>query len=181
MKPALDYFIEFLPEYVNDIRTNLAAVLTPEGSPGLTENQILGAALAAGYATRQNDTAQGMEMLAKDRLSAEEIRAAKIAACLMAMNNMYYRFVHLTGDPDFDSMPTHLKMSALAASGIKKDEFETFLLSVSVSNGCDHCVKVHTKRLIEAGMSKQAVQSVARIASVVNAAAQAKFIAETSR
>ena len=90
-RPALDYFIEFLPDYANDIKSNLTAVLTPESSPGLNEEQIIGAALAAGYATRQEDTAHGMEMLAKDRLSAEEITAAKIAACLMAMNNMYYR------------------------------------------------------------------------------------------
>lgn len=99
----------------------------------------------------------------------------------MAMNSMYYRFVHLVNDPDFKSMPTKLKMSALTAPGVDRSEFEVFLLAVSVSNGCAHCVSVHTKRLLEAGFTKQAIQSVARIASVVNAVAQAKFIAHVSQ
>lgn len=56
MNTALDYFVEFLPEYANDIKSNLMTALMPEGSPGLSENQIMGAALAAGYATRHEET-----------------------------------------------------------------------------------------------------------------------------
>ncbi len=176
-----DPFIEFLPDYANDIKSNLAAVLTAQGSPGLTEKQMIGAALAAGYATRHENTARAIEMIAKDRLSAEEIRASKVAACMMAMNNVYYRFTGLIEDPDYKSFPTKLRMSSLAAPGIERTDFEVLLLAVSILNGCSHCVNVHVKKLAQAGFSKEAVQSVARIASVVNAAAQAKFVADSSQ
>jgi hypothetical protein len=41
-----------MPDEANDVRLNLENIVTSEGSPGLTENQVLGAVLARGYATK---------------------------------------------------------------------------------------------------------------------------------
>jgi alkyl hydroperoxide reductase subunit D len=175
MKVATHPFVEFLPGYAEDVKTNLAAVLEPD-SPGLTERQTLGIALAAAYATRHPETAQWAGAIVKDRLSAEEVRAAKVAATLMAMNNVYYRFIEFLGDPEYKAMPTRLKMTGLASHGIDKAAFEMMLLAASTVNGCAYCVGVHARKLIQAGLTKEAVQSVGRIAGVVSAAAQSSFI-----
>jgi len=56
-----------IPEYAKDLKLNLATVLTPEGAPGLTEQQILGIALASSIAARNETLLRGIEA---DRLRA---------------------------------------------------------------------------------------------------------------
>ena len=41
-----------LGEHAKDIKLNLGSVLTEEGAPDLTQNQIYGIALASAYATK---------------------------------------------------------------------------------------------------------------------------------
>lgn len=42
-----------LADYAKDIRINLGTVLTEEGAPDLTKNQIYSVALASAYATKK--------------------------------------------------------------------------------------------------------------------------------
>ncbi len=41
-----------IPGYAKDLSLNLSSVLTTQGAPGLSEEQILGTALACAYASR---------------------------------------------------------------------------------------------------------------------------------
>jgi alkyl hydroperoxide reductase subunit D len=89
----------------------------------------------------------------------------------MAMNNIYYRFVHLVNDPAYASMPARLRMNIIANPGIDKINFELCCLAVSALNGCGMCMEAHTRALTKAGATQQAIQSCIRIAAVINAAA----------
>ncbi len=163
-----------LGEYAKDIKLNLSSVLTEEGSQDLRLNQIYGIALACAYATKNPELIQALEQ--EGKLTSEEVRAAKAAATIMAMNNVYYRFVHLVGDSEFSKMPARLRMNILGNPGVPKVDFELYSLAVSAINGCGKCMEAHVRTLQEHGVSKVGVQSAIRIAATINATAQALAI-----
>lgn len=160
-------------DYAKDIRINLGNILTEEGAPGLNLNQIYGVALSCAYQTRNHELISAIENEALEKTSAEERQAAKSAASIMAMNNVYYRFNHLVEDPEFSKMPAKLRMSVIGNPGVEKVDFELYSLAVSSLNACGMCIKAHVNEVKKAGLTNEAVQSSVRIAAVVNAAAQA--------
>lgn len=162
---------ESLPEYARDLRLNLGSVLTAQGAPGLTPQQIWGTAVAASIAARNLPFAQAIERAARAELDAAQIDGAKAAAAIMAMNNIYYRFVHLVGDADYQSMPARLRMNVIGNPGIDKLNFEIYSLAVSAVNGCGLCIEAHEKQLRKHDVSREAIQSAIRIAAVVHAVA----------
>jgi len=111
-------------------------------------------------------------------LSPEETHAAKAAATIMAMNNIYYRFNHLVSDKDFAKMGARLRMNVIGSPGIPKVDFELMSLAVSAINGCGMCMDAHVHEVIKAGISKTGVQSAVRIAAVINALVQAAAISD---
>lgn len=160
-----------LPDYAKDIKLNLSSVMTIEGAPELTQKQIYAIALAAGLATKNEHLIKTMTDIAALHLTENEINSAKSAAAIMAMNNIYYRFVHLVSDKSFSSLPAKLRMNVLANPGVDKRDFELNCLAVSAINGCGMCMDAHTHELNKAGLNQTAIQSTIRIAAVLNAAA----------
>ena len=160
-----------LSESAKDIKLNLSTILTEEGAPDLMKNQIGGIALASAYATRNPGIIDSILFEVSRYLTEPEINAAKSAATIMAMNNIYYRFIHLVSDKSFSTMPAKLRMNVIGNSGIDKRNFELNCLAVSVINGCGMCIDAHTQELTKAGVSKLAIQSSVRIAAVLNATA----------
>lgn len=163
-----------LGEYAKDIKLNLSSVLTEEGAQDLKLNQIYGVALACAYATKNPELIQALEQ--EGKLTPEEVKAAKAAATIMAMNNVYYRFVHLVGDSEFSKMPARLRMNILGNPGVPKVDFELYSLAVSAINGCGKCMEAHVRTLQEHGVSRLGAQSAIRIAATINATAQALAI-----
>jgi alkyl hydroperoxide reductase subunit D len=90
----------------------------------------------------------------------------------MAMNNIYYRFVHLVEAADYKTMPAKLRMTAMAKPGVDKADFELWSLVVSAVNGCGMCLESHEKILREHGLSAEQVQAGIRIAATVHAIAR---------
>lgn len=160
-----------MPEYARDIRLNLSTVLGGTGTPGLAENQALGVALACAVAVKSHDLATAIEALAGEKLDPARRNAARAAAAVMAMNNVYYRFTHFVGDEAYRTLPARLRMNVIGNPGIDKAEFELYSLAVSAINGCEFCVKSHETVVRAAGISREGVQSAARIAAVIAAAA----------
>jgi lipoyl-dependent peroxiredoxin subunit D len=154
-----------------DIKLNLSTILTEDGSPDLIKNQIGGIALSSAYAIKNSSIIESVLSEVSGYLTDPEINAAKSAATIMAMNNIYYRFIHLVSDKSFSSMPAKLRMNVIGNPGIDKVNFELNCLSVSVINGCGLCIDAHTHELTKAGVSKLAIQSSVRIAAVLNAVA----------
>ncbi len=168
---TLDEIREALPEYARDLKLNLGALLATGGAPGLDVRQIWLVALAAALAARQVEFARDLESLAMQHLSAADLQAVRAAAAIMGMNNVYYRFLHLVEDPEYSRMPARLRMNVMANPGIDKVDFELASLAVSAINGCGSCVAAHARQVREHGLTREAVQSVARIAAVVRAVA----------
>lgn len=163
-------------DYAKDIRLNIGTVLTTDGAPDLSASQIFGIALASAYATKSAAVIEAVKAEAGDQLPEAERHAAKAAATIMAMNNVYYRFVHLVSDKEYGKLPAKLRMNVIGSPGIAKADFELYSLAVSAINGCGMCMDAHVHEVTKAGISPTGVQSTIRIASVINAAAQAESI-----
>ena len=160
---------ELIPDFAKDIRINLKTVLTEEGAPGLSEKQRAGAALSAALSLKNKALSKGfLKESAGKSLSSEDVQGIKTAVSLMGMNNIYYRSVHLSEDARLSSLPARLRMTALAAPGIEKIDFEIYCLSVSAIAGCGLCIKSHAEKLRKDGLSLEGVQSVLRIAAVIH-------------
>lgn len=165
----LEQLKELLGDHAKDIKLNLQAVLTPEGAPDLTQQQIDFVALSCSYALKNALLIQLMEGKIQDQFSHAEITAAKAAATIMAMNNVYYRFVHLVDDSRFTTLPAKLRMNIITNPGIDKVVFELACLAISALNGCGMCIQAHTNALLKVGVSQLGIQSAVRIAAVLNA------------
>lgn len=168
---SIDELKNALPDYAKDLKLNLSSVLGTGGAPGLSEAQIHGVALASALAAGNPEFARDVERLAAERVDETTIAAAKAAAAIMGMNNVYYRFTHLVGDPEYASLPARLRMNVMARPGVERADFELYSLAVSAIHGCGTCVQAHEKVLREHGFGREAVQSAARIAAVINAVA----------
>lgn len=175
---TLESLKETLGDYAKDIRINISSVLSQDGAPDLSQNQIFGIALASAYAT-QNSGVISAILKETSTLSEAEANAAKAAATIMSMNNIYYRFVHLVGG-EYGKLPAKLRMNVIGQPGIAKVDFELYSLAVSAINGCGMCMEAHVHEVTKAGITPLGVQSAIRIAAVVNALAQAQFVAAVS-
>ena len=160
-----------LPDYARDLKLNLGSVLTAQGAPGLSERQIWSIALASAVASRNTGFARSIEAQAKAHIADIEVEGAKAAAAIMGMNNIYYRFLHLVEDGEYQTMPARLRMNVIANHGIDKLDFELISLAVSAVNGCGLCVTSHEKKLRSHEVPREAIQSAVRIAATIHAVA----------
>lgn len=157
-----------IPEHAKDLRLNIGNVLSPQGAPGLTEPQILATALASAVAARNQTLLREVETLVLGRLDAAQVGAARAAATIMGMNNVYYRFTHLVESDEYRKLPAKLRMNVIGNPGVAKVDFELYSLAVSAINGCGACVTAHEKVVRGAGVSAEGVQSTVRIAAVIH-------------
>jgi lipoyl-dependent peroxiredoxin subunit D len=168
---TLDLIRDAIPDYARDLKLNLGSVLTSAGAPGLNDAQIWAVALASAIASRNLAFTRGIEAAAGEHLDAAHLQAARAAAAIMGMNNIYYRFLHLVEDAEYQSMPARLRMNILANPGIDKLDFELLSLAVSAVNGCGLCISSHEKKLRQHGFTREMIQSAVRIAATVHAVA----------
>ena len=167
----MDALKDRIPDYAKDLRLNLSSVLTPQGAPGLTGPQLWMTALASAIASRNAELARAIEAEASARLEPAQVDAARAAAAIMGMNNVYYRFLHLVEDDEYAKLPARLRMNVIGNPGIGKADFELISLAVSAVNGCGKCVTAHERILRQHDVAREAVQSAVRIASVIHAVA----------
>lgn len=163
---------KMIPDYAKDNRLNLTSLLNQQDVDGLTAKQIAGIALASSYTSKNEALIEAISDYAQAHLTDADIDGIKLATSLMAMNNVYYRFVHLTSDKNFASMPAKLRMNGMANPGIDKIDFELYALAVSAINGCGMCIDSHVRSLVQHGASPESVQTCIRVASVLTATAQ---------
>jgi alkyl hydroperoxide reductase subunit D len=165
---SLKQFAETLPDYAKDLRLNLSSLLADEG---VTDQRKYGLMLACAHGSGYRPIVVAAEAEVEGKLSEEAANAARAAAALMAMNNVYYRFVHLVSNPEYGTLPAKLRMNAIATPGIARDDFELFSLAVSAMNGCGLCIDSHEKVLQQHGVKPETIQTAARIGAVIKAVA----------
>lgn len=165
---SIDSLRSQIPDYAKDIRLNLGSLAS---ETSLTDQQKWGAFLASALATGHHDVIQAIDAEVSSVLSEEAKTAAKSAAAIMAMNNVYYRATHLMKTDEYATLPAKLRMNVIGNPGVDKVDFELWSLAVSAINGCGMCLDAHEKVVRKAGLAQDQVQAALRIAAVVNAAA----------
>lgn len=173
---SLDDLKSRLPEHAKDLKLNLSSLAR---ETILDDQKKFGTFLAAAYAVGEPETLKALAGEVEDKLSDEAKTGAKAAAAIMGMNNVYYRFTHLTMAKDYKTLPAKLRMNVIGNPGVDKADFELWSLAVSAINGCGMCVDSHEGELKKAGLSSEQIQASVRIASVVHAVA-AVIRAETA-
>jgi lipoyl-dependent peroxiredoxin subunit D len=164
---SLDRLRDRLPAYAKDLSLNLSSLAS---ETTLTDQQKWGAFVASAYAVGVADVIGDVERAAREAgLSNAAAEAAKTAAAIMGMNNVYYRSLHLLSNGEYRTLPARLRMNALASPGVEKADFELWQTAVSAINGCGACLDAHEQALRAEGLPASAVQAALRIASVVNA------------
>ena len=164
---SLEALRNALPEYAKDQKLNLGSLST---EPVLSQQQRAGCFIVSALASRNAMVSKHIVAEFGPQLSAEALTAAKAAASIMGMNNIYYRFTHLVHG-DYATMPAKLRMNIMAKPGVEKVDFELWSLAVSAINGCGMCMESHEKILLQHGVTKEQVQAAVRIAAVVHATA----------
>ena len=165
---SLKQFADSLPEYAKDLRLNLSSILNDQT---LGEERKAGLLLACAHGSSHKPLVEAAEAEVEGKLSNEVANAARGAAALMAMNNVYYRFVHLVANPEYGTMPAKLRMNLIGSHGISKEDFELFSIAVSAMNGCGSCIDSHERVLLQHGVKPETIQSAVRIAAVLKAVA----------
>ncbi len=171
---SIDNIKNAIPDYAKDIKLNISGLANEET---LTAQQFWGTMLACAMAGGNANVIANVAADAAQNLSAEAMTAAKAAASIMAMNNVYYKFVGMSANQEYKTMPAKLRMNIIGNPGVDKGDFELWSLAVSAMNGCKFCVDAHENQLKAHGIDAQKVQTAVRIASVV-AAASAILTAE---
>jgi lipoyl-dependent peroxiredoxin subunit D len=165
---SLKLFADALPEHAKDLRLNLSSLLADQT---LGDNRKYGLLLACAHGTGYKPIVEAAEAEAAGKLDDAHANAARAAAAVMAMNNVYYRFVHLASNPVYGTLPAKLRMNVIGAPGIDKADFELFSLAVSAQNGCGMCIDSHEKVLSQHGVKPETIQAAARIGAVMTAVA----------
>ena len=164
---SLDQLRETIPPYAKDLSLNLSSLAA---ETMLSDQQKWGAFVASAHAVGVGPVIRAVEASADAAgLSEEAKTAAKAAAAIMGMNNVYYRSLHLLKNQEYRTLPARLRMNVIANPGVDKTDFELWCTAVSAINGCGACLDSHEEELKKRGVPNTAVQAALRIASVVNA------------
>ncbi len=164
---SLESLIEGLPGYAKDLKLNYSALVRQQTE--LTPQQLWGTVLVSAIATRNDKLTGLVEAEAATHLTPQALEAAKAAAAIMGMNNIYYRFLHLSSNEKYTTMPAKLRMNVMRTHGIDHVDFELWSVAVSAINGCGKCVDSHEKVLRDKGVGEDSILAVVRIASIVHA------------
>ncbi len=164
---SIETIKSWVPDYAKDLKLNLGSLAS---ETLLTPQQLAGTFIVSALASRNAAVTRAILAEFGPKLSPEALTAAKAAASIMAMNNVYYRFVHLAGG-DYANLPARLRMNVIGRPGVEKVDFELWSLAVSAINGCGMCIESHEKVVRAAGLTTEQVQAAVRIASVVHGVA----------
>jgi alkyl hydroperoxide reductase subunit D len=164
---SLDDLIGGLPGYAKDLKLNYSSLVRQNTE--LTPQQLWGTVVCAAIGTRCEALTAAAMVGAAAVLSADALDAAKAAAAIMGMNNIYYRFHHLTKNEKYATLPARLRMNALRGHNVEQVDFELWCLVVSAVNACDKCVDSHEKVLREKGATEELINAAVRVTSIIHA------------
>ncbi len=166
---SLDVLRDLMPAYAKDISLNLSSLAN---ETVLNDQQKWGTFLASAHAIGVAPVVKAIEAAVSDKLTPEAIGAAKSAAAIMGMNNIYYRSLHLMKNQEYTTLPARLRMNVLGNPGVAKVDFELWSTAVSAINGCGACIDAHESELKKHAVPSTQIQAALRIAAVVHAASR---------
>jgi alkyl hydroperoxide reductase subunit D len=166
---SIDALRDLMPAYAKDISLNLSSLA---GETVLNDQQKWGCFLASAHAIGVGPVVKAIEAAAAAAMTPEAMNAAKAAAAIMGMNNIYYRSLHLMKNNEYTTIPARLRMNVIANPGVEKLDFELWSTAVSAINGCGACLDAHEGELRKHGVPATHVQAALRIGAVVHAASR---------
>jgi len=159
----VDNIKDSIPDYAKDIRLNLDNVINRSTLDPIVVN---GVALAAAVASNNNSIAD----IIKSAMFVKDSDAALSAASIMAMTNIWYPYVEMTGDVALKGLPAQLRMNAIMShGGTTKANFEAYSLAASIVGKCHFCVKAHYDTLKKEGFTVEQLRDIGRIAATIAA------------
>jgi alkyl hydroperoxide reductase subunit D len=164
---SLDAIIDSLPDYAKDLKLNYSSLV--RNNTELTPQQLWGTVVSTAIATRSQALTAAAFADGAKHLDPTALEAAKAAAAIMGMNNIYYRFHHLSSNEKYATLPARLRMNVLRTHGSDPVDFELWSLAVSAINGCGKCVDSHEKVVREKGVSEETIAAIVRVAAVIHA------------
>lgn len=165
---SLEKLLNSLPDYAKDMKLNLSSLLN---QPELTPVQAWGTLVASAIACRNMEVTEAIFTEAEKHLTPEQMRGAKAAATVMGMNNVYYRFLHLTTNEKYGAIPAKLRMNIMRSHGADHLDFELWCTAVSAINNCATCVSSHEKVLRDKGVGEEVILASVRLAAVLHSIA----------
>ena len=108
----LEQLLETVPEYARDLKLNMSSVLKQSE---LTPQQTWGTAVSCAMACRNPQLIEAVIEEAAKHLDETAMFAAKGAAAVMGMNNVFFRFRHLSSNEKYAEMPARLRMRPVRA------------------------------------------------------------------
>tara|TARA_B100002019_G_scaffold242700_1_gene219083 strand:+ start:831 stop:1343 length:513 start_codon:yes stop_codon:yes gene_type:complete len=154
------------PEFAKDNKLNLSNLLM-NNNQLIPNDMVAGTIISVLYSKEKYSLIEKFIESIDFDMDEKIINGAKAASNIMAMNNIFYRGKHYLGS-DYEKVAASLRMNIYTKHGIDKKYFEFFSLAVSFINGCEFCVKSHSKLLEKEGMSKEQIHEALRIASIIN-------------
>jgi alkyl hydroperoxide reductase subunit D len=128
---SIDTLQSLIPAYAKDLSSNLTNLLT---ETLLSDQQKWGTFLSCAHAIGVPAVVQNIEAAASEVMTPEAMTAAKAAAAIMGLNNVYFRAMHLMQNKEYEKMRAGLRMNILANPGVEKVDFELWSLAVSAVN-----------------------------------------------
>ncbi|WP_035351350.1 carboxymuconolactone decarboxylase family protein [Edaphobacter aggregans] len=165
---TMEELIGGLPAYAKDMKLNYSSLV--KQNTELTTQQLWGTIVASAIATRNPEmTSAAIAEAEASGLTPDAIDAVKAASAIMGMNNIYYRFHHLTKNEKYATLPARLRMNALRGHSVDAVDFELWCLVVSAVNACDKCVDSHERVLREKGATEELINAAIRVTAVIHA------------
>jgi alkyl hydroperoxide reductase subunit D len=119
---TLDQLVDSLPSSAKDLKLNFSSLV--RNNSELTQQQLWRTVTATAIATRSAGLTAAALEAATTHLTSQALEAAKSAAAIMGMNNIFYRFHHLSSNPRYATMPARLRMNGLRGHGVEEVDFE---------------------------------------------------------
>jgi lipoyl-dependent peroxiredoxin subunit D len=165
---TMEELIGGLPPYAKDMKLNYSSLV--KQNTELTPQQLWGTVVAAAIATRNPElTAAAVAEAEVGGLTPDALDAVRAATAIMGMNNIYYRFHHLTSNEKYATLPARLRMNALRGHKVDAVDFELWCLVVSAVNACEKCVDSHEWVLREKGANEELINAAIRVTAVIHA------------
>src|SRR3974390_2690060 len=166
MNMSLDALMDTLPPYAKDLKLNFSSVIRQQTD--LSEQQRWGTVVTCAMASRNQDLPATALEEAANYMTPQALEAAKGASAIMGMNNIYYRFLHLSSNEKYATMRAGLRMNVIRTHGVDQLDFELWCTAVSAINGCGSCVDSYEKVLREKGFGEEKILAAVRVASVLH-------------
>ena len=162
----MDTLIDSLPDYAKDLKLNYSSLVRQDTI--LTDAQRWGTIVACAIAAGNQRLIGAAVAEASTRVSPTVLEAAKGAAAIMGMNNIYYRYLHSVSNEKYRTIPARLRMNLLRSHGADHADFELWCEAVSAINNCQACMDSHEKSVLQKGLTEEHVLQAIRIAAIIH-------------